>query len=173
MVTLGVHDVLGDDGSIARRLKNYETRPQQIEMADAVTDAIATNQHLVVEAGTGTGKSFAYLVPTILAATARQGEGGKRKKVIISTHTINLQEQLVFKDIPALQALLPVEFEAALLKGRQNYCCGTRLSRALRQADGLFTSPQRASWATPSSASVTATRASAPRTAARVASSVV
>ena len=102
MVALGVLDVLGDSGSIARRLKNYESRPQQIEMATAVERAIEMKQHLVVEAGTGTGKSFAYLVPTILAATAKQGEGGKRKKVVISTHTISLQEQLISKDIPFL-----------------------------------------------------------------------
>ena len=70
MVTLGVNDVLGVGGSIERRLKNYESRPQQMEMANAVAKAIANKQHLVVEAGTGTGKSFAYLVPAILAARA-------------------------------------------------------------------------------------------------------
>lgn len=140
-MTLGVQDVLGDDGSIARRLKNYESRPQQIEMADAVTDAIATRQHLVVEAGTGTGKSFAYLIPTILAATAKQGEGGKRKKVIISTHTISLQEQLINKDIPFLNAVMPVEFSAVLVKGRANYLSLRRQKGAVERSNSLFSRP--------------------------------
>jgi ATP-dependent DNA helicase DinG len=140
-VTLGVDDVLGDGGSIARRLKNYESRPQQIEMAHAVEDAIATRQHLVVEAGTGTGKSFAYLVPTILAATAKQGEGGKRKKVIISTHTISLQEQLISKDIPFLNAVMPVEFSAVLVKGRSNYISLRRLKGAVDRSHALYSRP--------------------------------
>ena len=141
IVTLGVNDVLGDSGSIARRLKNYESRPQQMEMASAVERAIATKQHLVVEAGTGTGKSFAYLVPTILAATAKQGEGGKRKKVIISTHTISLQEQLIGKDIPFLNAVMPVEFSAVLVKGRSNYISLRRMKGAVDRSHSLYSRP--------------------------------
>lgn len=129
--------IFSPDGELSKR-PGFEWRGEQQEMACAVARALEAGEHLVIEAGTGVGKSFAYLVPAILHAVRQ------RKKAVISTHTINLQEQLVFKDIPALQELLPVEFEAALLKGRQNYCCGTRLDRAFRQADGLFTSPQRA-----------------------------
>lgn len=141
-MTLGVNDVLGHGGSIARRLKNYESRPQQIQMANAVAEAIATRQHLVVEAGTGTGKSFAYLVPAILAATAKQGEGGKRKRVIISTHTISLQEQLIGKDIPFLNAVMPVEFSAVLVKGRANYISLRRLKGAVDRSHSMFSRPE-------------------------------
>ena len=141
MVTLGVKDVLGDGGSIARRLKSYESRPQQIDMASAVQRAIEAKQHLVVEAGTGTGKSFAYLVPAILAATANQGEGGKRKKVVISTHTISLQEQLISKDIPFLNAVMPVEFSAVLVKGRSNYISLRRMKVAVDRSHALYSRP--------------------------------
>jgi len=132
-----IEEIFSATGLLSTR-PGFEWRREQQEMACAVARTLERGGHLVVEAGTGVGKSFAYVIPAILHAVRT------RRKAVISTHTINLQEQLVFKDIPALQALLPVEFEAALLKGRQNYCCGTRLSRALRQADGLFTSPQRA-----------------------------
>ena len=141
IVGLGVKDVLGEGGSIARRLKNYESRPQQIEMADAVENAIRDRQHLVVEAGTGTGKSFAYLVPTILAATEKQGEGGKRKKIVISTHTISLQEQLISKDIPFLNAVMPVEFSAVLVKGRANYVSLRRMKGAVERSHSLYSRP--------------------------------
>src|SRR5947208_11666920 len=98
-------DILGPDGRIAARLANYEHRPQQLEMADAVARAIAERHHLVAEAGTGVGKSFAYLVPAILAATERESapakdasgkktEEGVAPKIVVSTHTISLQEQL-------------------------------------------------------------------------------
>lgn len=140
-MSLGIDDVLGESGSIARRLKNYESRPQQIEMAEAVADAIDTKRHLIVEAGTGTGKSFAYLVPTILAATAKQGEGGKRKKIVISTHTISLQEQLISKDIPFLNAVMPVEFSAVLVKGRGNYVSLRRLKGTVDRSHALYSRP--------------------------------
>jgi Rad3-related DNA helicases len=132
-----VAEIFSPNGALSKR-PGFEWRREQQEMACAVARTLESGGHIAIEAGTGVGKSFAYLVPAILHAVRT------RRKAVISTHTINLQEQLVFKDIPALQALLPVEFEAALLKGRQNYCCGTRLDRALRQADGLFTSLQRA-----------------------------
>ena len=140
-MTLSVKDVLGDGGSIARRLKNFESRPQQIEMATAVEHAIGTKQHLVVEAGTGTGKSFAYLVPTIIAATAKQGEAGQRKKIVISTHTISLQEQLFGKDIPFLNAVMPVEFSAVLVKGRSNYISLRRMKGAVDRSNSLYSRP--------------------------------
>jgi ATP-dependent DNA helicase DinG len=116
---------------------NYEYRPEQQKMAREVAWAVETGGHLVVEAGTGVGKSLAYLIPAALHAVRT------RRKAIISTHTIALQEQLIYKDIPLVQKLLPVEFEAALLKGRHNFLCGTRLDRALANSGDLFTTEQR------------------------------
>lgn len=116
--------------------KNFEFRPQQQAMAVAVAQALTGRRHLMVEAGTGVGKSFAYLVPAILFAVAQH------RKAVISTHTINLQEQLTEKDLPLLQKVLPAEFSFAMLKGRQNYLCTRRLQKALQQADSLFTSPE-------------------------------
>jgi ATP-dependent DNA helicase DinG len=106
-------------------------------MAARVAQALEEEQHLVVEAGTGVGKSLGYLVPSVLFALERH------KKAIVSTHTINLQEQLLYKDIPILKKVLPVEFEAALMKGRQNYLCPRRLERALQSEQELFTGPER------------------------------
>ena len=106
-------DILGPHGSIARRLPNYEHRPQQLQMAAAVADALAKKQHLIVEAGTGVGKSFAYLVPAILATTAGEKEN-KLKRIVVSTHTISLQEQLMTKDLPLLNSVIPREFSAVL-----------------------------------------------------------
>jgi ATP-dependent DNA helicase DinG len=119
------------------RAKNFEFRPQQQEMAARVAQALDEEQHLILEAGTGVGKSLGYLVPAILFALERH------KKAIVSTHTINLQEQLLHKDIPILKKVLPVEFEAALMKGRQNYICPRRLGRALESEQELFTGPER------------------------------
>ena len=118
--------------------QNYEFRPEQQQMACDVARALESGEHLVIEAGTGVGKSLAYLIPAALYAVRT------KSKAVISTHTIALQEQLIYKDIPLVQKLLPIEFEAALLKGRHNFLCGTRLERALAQAGDLFTSGQRA-----------------------------
>ncbi len=139
--TITAADILGPEGSIARRLQNYEQRPQQLAMADAVAKAIAENKHLVVEAGTGVGKSFAYLVPAILAATRPAPEGEQPEKpirVVISTHTISLQEQLIGKDIPLLNSVIPREFSAVLVKGRRNYISLRRLNSALARSGSLF-----------------------------------
>src|SRR5438067_3041732 len=119
------------------KAKNFEHRPQQQQMAAAVACALEEERHLVVEAGTGVGKSLAYLAPSVLFALE------EKKKAIISTHTINLQEQLLYKDIPILEKILPVEFEAALMKGRQNYLCPRRLERARQQQNELFTGPEQ------------------------------
>src|SRR6202051_155425 len=124
------------DGPLSKA-KPFEFRPQQQEMAAAVAKALEEERHLVIEAGTGVGKSLAYLAPAILFALERH------KKAIVSTHTINLQEQLLYKDIPILKKVLPVEFEAVLLKGRQNYVCPRRLARALQQATDLFTTTEQ------------------------------
>lgn len=121
---------------IFSKSKNYEFRPQQQEMAVAVAKALTGQQHLLVEAGTGVGKSFAYLVPAILHAVAA------KKKAVICTHTINLQEQLIEKDLPLLHQVLPVEFSYAMLKGRGNYLCTRRLQKTLQTADSLFTSTE-------------------------------
>src|SRR5262245_57651000 len=132
-----VQGVLGPDGLIARRLSAYEHRPQQLEMAEAVAKAIAAPCHLMVEAGTGVGKSFAYLVPAILACLGAEPEQ-KKQKIIVSTHTISLQEQLIQKDIPFLRAVLPQEFSAVLVKGRSNYISLRRLAAAQDRAASTF-----------------------------------
>lgn len=182
-MNLDVRSILGDDGHIARRLPTYESRPQQLEMAQAVERAIRTQSHLIVEAGTGVGKSFAYLVPSILAiaeAQLKQDEESstspcrdedddwepdsvpfsaaaaktKRRRVVISTHTIALQEQIFTRDIPFLKAVLPVEFSTVLVKGRSNYISLRRLKLALERSQLLFGDPheseqlgQLAEWA--------------------------
>ena len=126
---------------ILSRAKNFEFRPQQQQMAVAVARALQNREHLAVEAGTGVGKSLAYLVPAILFAVAQ------KKKAIISTHTINLQEQLTEKDLPMLAGVLgalpePVKFSYAMLKGRANYLCTRRLQKAMQQSGNLFTSSE-------------------------------
>jgi ATP-dependent DNA helicase DinG len=121
---------------ILSRSKNFEFRPQQQEMAIAVARALENGAHLAVEAGTGVGKSLAYLVPAILFAVAN------KKKAVVSTHTINLQEQLTQKDLPLLQKILPVNFSFTMLKGRANYLCTRRLQRAMQQTQNLFTSSE-------------------------------
>ena len=124
--------LLEPDGLIARKLTNYELRPQQLAMAGEVARAFADREHLLVEAGTGVGKSFAYLIPAV-DRIAQHGE-----RVVISTHTIALQEQLCAKDIPFLQSVLPVEFSAVLVKGRGNYIGLRRLARCSQRQEMLF-----------------------------------
>lgn len=118
----GLAAMLEEGGVFAHDFPGYEYRPQQVEMLRTVTTAFNESQHLLVEAGTGTGKSIAYLLPAARFA-AQNGE-----RVVISTNTINLQDQLYGKDIPDLQRILPFEFKAALLKGRSNYICLRRLA---------------------------------------------
>ena len=117
-------EVFGPEGLIATAHPEYEFRPGQVEMARAVMRAFEEQRHLIVEAGTGTGKTLAYLVPAVAAAL------GGRGRVIISTGTKNLQEQLMEKDIPFLQSVLPKAFKATYMKGRNNYLCLNRLARA-------------------------------------------
>jgi ATP-dependent DNA helicase DinG len=144
-------EILGPEGRIAARLAHYEHRHEQLAMAEAVDRAIREKHHLVVEAGTGVGKSFAYLVPAILAAAGEQVEdakagkgkadGGEKKRpfrVVISTHTISLQEQLLHKDIPFLNSVIPLEFTAVLVKGRGNYVSLRRLQNAQERMNSLF-----------------------------------
>jgi len=117
-------EVFGPDGLIANAHPEYEYRPGQIDMARAVMRAFEEKRHLIVEAGTGTGKTLAYLVPAVAAALGGNG------RVIVSTGTKNLQEQLMEKDIPFLQSILPRPFAATYMKGRSNYLCLNRLARA-------------------------------------------
>src|SRR5215469_15230760 len=123
-----VEEIFSPSG-ILSKARNFEFRPQQQQMAVAVARALENREHLVVEAGTGVGKSLAYLVPAILYAVAN------RKKAVISTHTINLQEQLTEKDLPMLERVLqPVKFSFTMLKGRANYLCTRRLHKAMQQS---------------------------------------
>ena len=127
-----LQEILGSDGLIAKQLTDYELRPQQLEMAEAVANALSDNEHLIVEAGTGVGKTFAYLLPAIDLAL------DTHEPVVISTNTINLQEQLIYKDIPFLQQVLPQPFTAALAKGRGNYLSRRRLESLMTYERGLF-----------------------------------
>jgi len=124
--------VFAADGTLARAIPGYRVRPQQVEMAEQIAATIRGNRVLVVEAGTGTGKTFAYLAPALLS-------GGK---VIISTGTKTLQDQLFQRDLPAVREALKVSASIALLKGRANYVCHYHLERAV--ADGRFQSREEA-----------------------------
>jgi len=130
-----VAQIFSSSGLLSRS-PNFEFRPQQQQMAVAVARALESQEHLAVEAGTGVGKSLAYLVPAIFYAV------DKKKKAIVSTHTINLQEQLTQKDLPMLQQILPVQFNFTMLKGRANYLCTRRLQKAMQQSGNLFTSSE-------------------------------
>jgi ATP-dependent DNA helicase DinG len=122
-----VEEIFGKNGLISKYHKEYEHRAGQIKMAEAVLKAFEEKRHLIVEAGTGTGKTLAYLVPAVAAAL------GKNKRIIISTGTKNLQEQLMEKDIPFLQKVLPKKFSASYMKGRSNYACLHRIKKAENQ----------------------------------------
>jgi DNA polymerase-3 subunit epsilon/ATP-dependent DNA helicase DinG len=108
-------------GPFSKYFENYEHRPEQVAMLRAITESLSTAQHLMVEAGTGVGKSFAYLVPAALFSIQNN------TRVIISTNTINLQDQLIKKDIPDLRGALGIDVRASVLKGRSNYLCPRRL----------------------------------------------
>ena len=130
-----VEDFFSASGPLSRA-SNFEYRKPQQEMAVRTAKALTGGGNLIVEAGTGVGKSLAYLVPSILYAKRNN------KKAIISTHTINLQEQLCGKDLPLLQKVLGEPFKFVLLKGRNNYLCRLRLHKAMRMADKIFTSSE-------------------------------
>jgi ATP-dependent DNA helicase DinG len=122
-----IEKIFGRGGLIATYHEQYEYRPSQIEMAKAVWQAFEQERHLVVEAGTGTGKTLAYLIPAVAAAIA------KNIRIVISTGTKNLQDQLMEKDIPFLQRILKRKFKVTYMKGRSNYVCLHRLKRAETQ----------------------------------------
>ncbi|CAH2030242.1 helicase C-terminal domain-containing protein [Trichlorobacter ammonificans] len=117
----------GADGVLARHLKGYEEREEQVRMAQAVAAAFNGDGVAMIEAGTGTGKSLAYLIPAVLWAVRNE------QRVVISTNTINLQEQLIKKDIPLLQRHSTVTFSACLVKGRGNYLCKRKLEAAVAE----------------------------------------
>lgn len=118
--------MLESDGAFDKAFPNFEHRPQQVRMLRAVADAFNEGRHVMVEAGTGTGKSIAYLLPAIHWAAQND------RRVVISTNTINLQEQLATKDIPDLQKILPFDFQSAVMKGRSHYLCPSRLQTLRR-----------------------------------------
>ncbi len=157
--TFTPQSILGQDGLLARRMPGYEVRTEQVRMADDILAAFLDKKHLVVEAGTGVGKSYGYLVPAILGTsqdyllpvnpklrpeevTAKTPKRMQRpyRRVVIATHTISLQEQLIQKDLPFLNSLLPLEFSFVLVKGRSNYLCWRRFFNAQRHAHSLFSS---------------------------------
>ena len=150
MSDLDFESVLGPGGSISRRISNYEHRHEQLQMALAVTQALEKRKHLIVEAGTGVGKSFGYLVPAILFATSddanlektqpsdNPNEDPKTRRIVISTHTISLQEQLIAKDLPLLNAVIPREFTSVLVKGRSNYISLRRMQVARSRLGSLL-----------------------------------
>lgn len=129
-------DILGEGGHLARAMAaeggTYEFRPQQLEMAEAFSQLLEDGGHLAVEAGTGVGKSFAYLVPLIQFAVQQQCQ------VVVSTYTISLQEQLIYKDLPFLRKHLGLDFDAVLMKGMSNYLCLRRLDRTRRAGADLL-----------------------------------
>src|SRR4051795_6471497 len=110
-------------GVLSKWHPNYEHRAGQLQMAEAIELALADKRHLIVEAGTGTGKTLAYLIPSILS----------RKRVVISTGTKNLQEQLFFKDVAFLQTLFDTPLPVCYMKGRANYLCRQKLYDAERE----------------------------------------
>ncbi|MCZ6836020.1 MAG: DEAD/DEAH box helicase [Planctomycetota bacterium] len=129
---LDVSNLLSPEGAIARRLENFEPRPQQLQMAEAVDRTMNRKGHLVVEAGTGVGKSFAYLIPAIKHILENE------QRIVVVTNTINLQEQLIEKDLPLLNAVIPDEFTSVLVKGRGNYVSLRRLKLASERQEKLF-----------------------------------
>jgi len=121
-----IDNIFAQDGPIASRVNNYVPRKAQVEMAKSIATILENKGSLIAEAGTGTGKTFAYLIPAFLS----------NKKVIISTGTKNLQDQLFYRDIPIIRDALGVSLKVALLKGRANYLCHHRLEN--NSTSGLF-----------------------------------
>ena len=130
ILDLEIEEVFGPEGPLSKALPGYEHRPEQVRMARAVLEAALQGRHLLVEAGTGVGKSLAYLVPLLMWALP-QG-----RRIVVSTYTKTLQEQLTKRDLPFLRDKLGIGFSFALYMGSQNYLCQRRLSRMAQM--GLF-----------------------------------
>jgi ATP-dependent DNA helicase DinG len=131
-----IEEIFSEKGLLSN-LSKYEYRKPQQKMAAAVANSLENSSHNIIEAPTGIGKSFAYLVPSIIFSLS------KKRKAVISTCTINLQEQLIKKDIPSLQKILPYDFTPEILKGRQNYICTKRLNNALLKKSTLFVTEEQ------------------------------
>ena len=121
-----MNEFFGPGGVLEQKLGDYEFRPSQIRMADAVYRALDSQNHVIIEAGTGTGKTLAYLLPALLHG----------QRLLVSTGTKTLQDQIFYKDIPLLETILERPIRAAYLKGRNNYLCRLKLEAA--HAEGLF-----------------------------------
>src|SRR5919204_2665588 len=121
-----MREFFGPGGLLEQRLPDYEFRPSQVRMADAVYGALEEQNHVIIEAGTGTGKTLAYLLPALVHG----------RRVLVSTGTKTLQDQIFYKDIPLLETILDRPIQAAYLKGRNNYLC--RLKLETLSAEGLF-----------------------------------
>src|SRR4030095_640298 len=137
-----MNEFFGPGGVLQQKLGDYEFRPSQIRMADAVSQVWDGKEHVIIEAGTGTGKTLAYLLPALLHG----------QRLLVSTGTKTLQDQIFYKDIPLLETILERPIRAAYLKGRNNYLCRTKLEAA--HAEGLFSMKELgvfkkiAAWAT-------------------------
>src|ERR1051325_7745425 len=123
-----MRDFFGPGGVLEQRLKDYEFRPSQIRMAEAVHRALEEQSHVIIEAGTGTGKTLAYLLPALAHG----------RRVLVSTGTKTLQDRIFYKDIPLVEAVLGRPLQAAYLKGRNNYLCRQKLQ--MLASEGLFSS---------------------------------
>ncbi|HAY34224.1 MAG TPA: ATP-dependent helicase [Bacteroidetes bacterium] len=132
LILKAINEFFSETGILSGHFDNYEYRHSQESMSEFIFETLQNKNHIFIEAPTGIGKSFAYLVPSIYFAKKNN------KKVIVSTYTINLQEQLLNKDIPFLQKVLPVKFKAGILKGRNNYLCPKRLAKAMESSNTLF-----------------------------------
>ena len=160
----GAAELLGPEGPFAREIPGFAPRASQQAMAAAVEEAIADRQMLIAEAGTGTGKTFAYLVPALTSG----------KRIIISTGTKTLQDQLFHRDLPQVRSVLGARLSAALLKGRANYLCLHRLDQArheVRFASRAQVSELQAmhAWSARTRSGCTCTAESEPMPAARIA----
>jgi ATP-dependent DNA helicase DinG len=138
--TLDIHQLVSEvssSGTIAKKLKGFESRPEQQRMLEAVATSFNESKLALIEAGTGTGKSLAYLLPAVYWAVQN------KQRVVISTNTINLQEQLVFKDLPLLQDALSLKFKSVLVKGRQNYICLNKVEALEKEGQYLIETEER------------------------------
>ena len=134
-----VEDVFGQNGLMEKRVDGFEVRATQVEMANAIYQTMLADGTLIAEAGTGTGKSLAYLVPSVLW----QKEFGEDEKIVISSHTKTLQDQLFFDQIPLVKEKLGIDFNAVMLKGRKNFLCKTRWQNTIKQAAIRFRKQDR------------------------------
>ena len=123
-----ISEVFCGDGLLQREVPEYVERYQQIEMAIAIASALEQKSNALIEAGTGTGKTFAYLVPILL----------QKKNAIVSTGTKTLQDQLYYQDLPTILNLLGLSCKVSLLKGRSNYLCPERLAKNIKVMSQLF-----------------------------------